>query len=162
MNYTFEIKKDLQVPSLKNSKAFVTYPKEHFVLGYRIESFPRQEYMNVHIEILDKVKLSVVDVLNSFTVTEQGFATGIISNQTEIDNWIASATLLNEQLNNSQDEAEIETLTAQIQELGAKPNPIELYVNKYSEVIEYFDNKGKLTSDGLIWASNLSFLKDYL
>jgi len=164
-DYTFPIKKDLSVPLIKNNKAFITYPAEHFALTYTIQPFPRQEYLNVHIEIVDRVTGIVVDTLNSFTITEQGFPTGIITNQSEIDSVRATHEQLSPLLSEaiaSENQEEMDRLISEIAALPTVPTPIELYVNKYSEVSEYFDNKGRLTSEGFIWASNLSFLKDYL
>lgn len=38
------------------------------------------------------------------------------------------------------------------------PPPQYLYINKYSDVIDYFDKDGSITSEGIEWAKKISFL----
>ena len=144
--------------------------------------------MVVTLTIVDKETGNQVYTIASYTITENGFPTGVILNQAAIDAWVSSygsissakkaleATLVEKQGEEYQYLAdkldvpaeltlEIESLTEQVAEaegqlvaLGERPEPIELHINKYSDVLQYFDNKGAITADGITWAKTIPFM----
>lgn len=187
-NYTFELKRPLIIPSNTVQNALMVFRPSHFALSYSMMPNPKEGYMVVTLTIVDKASGNEVFQIFSYTITEQGFATGVILNQAAIDAWVASfgsindaknaleATLVDKQSEEYQYLAdkldvpaeltlEIESLTeqvaeavAQLEELGDKPEPVELHINKYSDVLQYFDNKGAITADGVLWAKQIPFM----
>ena len=187
-NYTFELKRPLIIPSNTVANALLIFPTAKFGLSYSMMPNPKEAYMVVTLTIADKETGNDVFQIASYTITEQGFATGIIVNQAAIDAWIGSfesintaktaleLTLVEKQGLEYQYLAdkldvpaeltlEIESLkeqvaeaTQEIEALGEKPEPIELRINKYSDVLQYFDNKGAITPEGILWAKQIPFM----
>jgi hypothetical protein len=155
----FNLKQDLIIPF--KGESYITFPKDHFALSYRMQPNYKQSYLNVTVDIVD-LQDNFVSVFKEFTVTEEGFATGVITNIEDIHAWdIDRAALLNS-LESTIDEEEQSLIYQQITQLGNRPQEQELFINKYSEVIEYFNNKGELTEQGIIWAKNLPQFKDII
>lgn len=38
-----------------------------------------------------------------------------------------------------------------------RPAPVELFINKYDDLIGYFNNDGSITDDGIVWARTVPF-----
>ena len=194
--YVFDLKKAIIIPSPNIRKAFLIFPKDTCSLSYEILPKPKDSSMTVILTIVDKETNAVLLQLSQYHVTEAGFASGIFSNQAERDQWKSqydplAAQLIDKQQtlyalevesitlsNNNQaipqallDEissldGEISILESNIAGLGACPVGEELYINKYSDIIGYFDNKGAISEEGIAWAKTIRFmgatLGDYL
>lgn len=156
---TFELKTDLVLPFGKHS--FITFPKEYYILTYSIDPNYESKYLNVKVNIVDKESQEIEKVFYKFTIIEQGFPTGIVSNIEDIHAWDINNAALRTELETASEERSAEILN-ELSILGYKPDPIELYVNKYSQVIDYFNNKGELTEAGIVWAKNLPHFKDII
>jgi len=158
----FNLKQDLIIPF--KGESYITFPKDHFALSYRMQPNYKQSYLNVTVDIVD-LQDNFVSVFKEFAVTEEGFATGIITNLEDVHAWdidmVALENAMATALDNGNEE-EQSTITVQIEQLGYRPQEQELFINKYSEVIEYFNNKGELTEQGIIWAKNLPQFKDII
>lgn len=187
-NYTFNIKRSILIPFSGVVNALLVFRPEHFALSYTMQPNPKEEYMVVSLNIVDKSTGNEVYKLASFTITERGFPTGVILNAAVIEKWLNDNAALNltkktkemALVDKQGDEyaliaaqkqvpaeltaeiaalqEEVNQLTASIEALGPQPEPNELYFNKYSDVVGYFDNRGAITSEGIAWARNIPFL----
>lgn len=187
-SYTFALKRPLILPSSSISKALLFFRADVFGLSYSMMPNPKEAYMVVTLTVVNIQTGETALELASYTITEKGFSTGVITNAAEIAAWVSSATtieggvaLKSGQLYLKQGEeyaliaaaqevpkeltdeiaaltGEIATLQAQLVALGEKPEPVELFINKYSDVLQYFDNKGAITEEGIAWARNIPFL----
>lgn len=187
-NYTFALKRPLIIPSNTVAKALMVFRPQDFALSYTMMPNPKEGYMVVTLTIVDKINGNDVYQLASYTITLQGFGTGVITNQAAIDAWVASHTSITaaktaleisllekqgeeyEYLNNKEEVPveltnainalmeDVQEAEAQLVELGEKPEPEELFINKYEDVLPYFDNKGAITPEGITWAKTIPFL----
>lgn len=185
--YIFELKRPIIVPAPINN-AFLIFPKNKCSLSYEILPKPKVSTMTIILTIVDNDNNNILMQLAEFNITEQGFSSGIFSNQTTIDDWNTSYTPLATALLEKQTtfyalqtealqlsatkqpipqelldqmtvlDGEINEITANITNLGPKPIGQEIFINKYSDVIQYFDNKGAITEAGIEWAKNIPFL----
>jgi len=97
------------------------------------------------------------DVLEDKTTPE---ATALLQQITEKNTEIAivedSIVYKNNEITNKQNE--INSLV--------RPQPVYEYVNKYSDVLQYFNNDGSLTEDGIVWAKTIKLfgkpISDYI
>lgn len=121
-----------------------------------------------------------VATLFNVTITKKGFATGVILNKEAIDKYNESYNLVRAEISDlesqivvlssiedKQDDVinELVGLNAafdnkwqELMALGTLPQPIELFVNKYETVINYFEKDGSITDEGIVWAKQLPFL----
>lgn len=187
-NYTFNIKRSILIPFSGVVNAILVFRPEHFALSYTMQPNPKEEYMVVSLNIVDKTSGNEVYKLASFTITERGFPTGVILNAAAIEKWLNDNATLGltkkakemELIEKEGEEyaliadkqdvpaeltaaiealrLEVTALTADIEALGPQPEPNELYFNKYSDVVGYFDNRGAITAEGIAWARNIPFL----
>lgn len=196
MNYIFPLKKNITIPSPTVPNAYLVFPFTTCALTYSILPKPQQSTMSVELIIADKVSGKHLFTLTQFAITEAGFPTGVVLNQADIDAYNTAKTTLateilslNEQLMAKDLEAQVfisqslpvpEELTLEIENLqtqlvtknaelvalGSAPAPITEVRNKYSDVIQYFDNTGSITTEGIVWAKTIPFggatLGDYL
>lgn len=196
MDYLFLLKKNITIPSPNVANAYLVFPFTTCVLTYNISPKPQESTMRVELIIADKVTGKHLFTLAQFAITEAGFPTGILLNQTEVSTYntakdllMSEMNILNESLMTKDVEAqgylsqslpipailqtEIDTIQAQIVAksaeivaLGTAPTLIPEVRNKYSEVIQYFDNTGSITPAGVIWSKTIPFrgatLGDYL
>ena len=97
------------------------------------------------------------DALEDKTTPE---ATALLQQITEKNTEIAivedSIVYKNNEITNKQNE--INSLV--------RPQPVYEYVNKYSDVLQYFNNDGSLTEDGIVWAKTIKLfgkpISDYI
>jgi hypothetical protein len=186
--YTFALKLPLQIPSPTIPGAILFFPKEKFGLSYSIIPNPKASEMHVTLDVVELANPKNTFKVAAFSITENGFSTGVILNQVEVDAWHASATDLNGQLSlkyaelvdyQAQEQAlieaglpvsnqlaqnirkaqeDVDALIADITALGPEPIPDELFINKYADVIQYFDNTGAITPEGVLWAKSIPFM----
>lgn len=169
------------------NKGLLVFPPAQFGLTYKVLPDPANKTIRVTLFVIDLQDLTWLFEVKSFTITEMGFPTGVIKNAEDIAQWIkdhgdltASIDTLNaalveltlqEQQHIAAGEEVPETLAAAIAVasdkltstledlnlLGPAPTPDELYINSYDQVIDYFDNRGAITQEGIAWAKNISF-----
>jgi len=194
-DFIFEIKRPLIIPvSEYSNEGVIVYNVREFGLGYSIMPNPREKIMTISLLVFRLADEVVIRSLATFNITEQGFKTGVVLNQAEIDAVLLRRKKLNEKLQESQtnllllkaeeaslasqelDTSEIAKLIviteAAIEELTQElyneilPQEEYLYINKYSDIIEYFDKDGSITPEGIEWAKTVPFrggtLNDYL
>lgn len=186
--YVFDLKRPIIIPSPNIRRAFLIFPKDTCSLSYEILPKPKDSSMTVILTIVDKETSSVLLQLSQYNITETGFPSGIYENQAQRDQWQSQYDPLALQLaqkqqtyyglqtevitltNTNQEvpqalldeitvlEGEMATLESSITALGEIPSGQEIYINKYSEIIGYFDNKGAITAEGIAWAKTINFL----
>lgn len=177
-NRKFTLKADL-VRKDSNSNAFLTMSKEAFVLTYSILDNPLDKILQVKIfaeDLENQHKIPLAD----FAVTSAGFPK--ITSSEAFDAWavenrllqeelVAKSRLVQEFLQENQppitDEklrkefddlrADAEEVATKIRELGVQPQVEYQYINKYEDVITYFD-AGVLTEQGLEWSKTIPLL----
>ena len=187
-NYTFKLKRPMVLPSPQISGALLLFMPDRFSLSYEMIPRPKEETMVVNLNIVEAATGNNALQINSFTITEQGFPTGQILNEAEIAAWVLADTetraeiaevttnLLEKQgeeyaLIQAKEEvpkelteaivalsAQLGELQAELVSIGEKPLPVLEYFNRYSEVLQYFDNKGAITPEGIAWARQIPFL----
>lgn len=194
--YVFNLKKPIIIPSPNVRNAYLIFPKDTCSISYEILPKPKDSCMTVNLTIVDKLTHAVLLQLSQYNVTEEGFPSGQFVNQAQRDQWKSQYDPLARQLvekqqiqyalqtdvialtNNNQEipqslldeinvlDGEIALLESNIEVLGQCPVGEELFINKYSEIIGYFDNKGAITEEGITWAKTIKFLDgtlgDYL
>lgn len=175
------------VPSPNVKNAFLVFPYQTCSLSYDVVPLPKEDAMSVTLSLVDKVSGVTIFPLGNYKITEQGFPTGVVLNQAEIDAYNSSLAPLTAEYNSLQTtifakqsdiaiaaaqgtdtkdlEAELVLLledlnavSSAIAALGEVPEKQFEYRNKYSEVIQYFDNSGTITQDGIMWAKTIPFL----
>lgn len=187
MKNTFQLKRPIIVPSPSVKNAFLIFPYQTCALSYDVVPLPKEDAMSVTLSLVDKVNGTNIFPLGNYKITEQGFPTGVVLNQTEIDNYKKALAPLLVEYNSIQVlvfskqsdiaiaiaqklptetlEAELSLLlenlnnvSVQISDLGEEPEKQYEYRNKYSEIIQYFDNSGTITQEGIAWAKTIPFL----
>ena len=186
--FFFELKRPITLPSSTIAGAYIVFPTATCVLSYETVPNPKQSAMEVTLTINNKTTKRKLFEVAKFNVTKEGFPTGVILNQEEIDTWNTQYDSLNTELTilvgeladlQSQKDAleiagekvlqtlldDINTkaiaIKAKEQEITAlypRPEVNEVYYNKYDDVIQYFDNKGAVTTDGVTWAKAILLL----
>lgn len=187
-NYTFKLKRPMVLPSPQISGALLLFMPDRFSLSYEMIPRPKEETMVVNLNIVESTNGNMALQISSFTITEQGFPTGQILNEAEIAAWVladsttrgeiaaTTAELLEKQgeeyaLIQAKEEVPKELseailalsttlgeLQAELVSIGEKPEPVLGYFNRYSDVLQYFDNKGAITAAGILWARQIPFL----
>lgn len=193
--FIFDIKRPIVLPvNLGSNEGVIVYNIRDFGFGYTVMPNPREKVLTISLLVMRKSDQAIVRTLSTFNVTEQGFPSGVILNQPEIDAAIAMKGLLLIEIPElqaliqnllAQEAAAIEAETdpTQIQEQLAEaqatlatkmqelvniviPEPNVLFVNKYSDIIDYFEKDGSITAEGIQWARTVPFLggtlDDYL
>jgi hypothetical protein len=175
--------------------AYLKFSKDVFGLTYSIKPNPREKTMTVNVSAVDLATQRIVWDVYTWLITEQGFPTDVVINQDEINQYevtlqqlTAELAILTEELNALQaeydaledkttEEAEallvlINNKTVEVNnkqnEINSlvRPVPVYEYVNKYSDVLQYFNNDGSLTEDGIVWAKTIKLfgkpISDYI
>lgn len=140
--YIFTLKNPIIIPTdEKANRGLLYFKAKDFGLTYSVIPNPGESSINVKIHLVDLKDGYQVATLFNVTITKKGFATGVILNKEAIDKYNESYNLVR---------AEISDLESQ--------KPIELFVNKYETVINYFEKDGSITDEGIVWAKQLPFL----
>jgi len=193
--FIFEIKRPIVIPvSDYANEGMIVYNTRDFALGYSILPNPREKVMTINLLIFRLSDEVVTRTIASFSITEQGFKTDVALNQLEIDAVVLRRFKINEKISEFQgllfallaEEASlaeqnldtsdvskqititrdaINELTLQLND-EIVPQAEYLYINKYSDIIDYFDKDGSITLKGIEWAKTVPFrggtLNDYL
>lgn len=190
--YIFPLVRPLAIPSRNVPGALLVFLPTKHGLTYKVSPFPRDQRLHVTLEVVTLENNVVVYPLSEFDITETGFPSGVALNQDAIDSYLAEyaplvaasdakyaemganedaqvAELANTgQVSQKLIDAytvllgEFQELQDQIGALGQQPVPVYEYINKYSEVKDYFDNTMTITPEGLVWAKTIPFLGNTL
>lgn len=188
MDYTFNLKRNIILPSPTVRNALLVFPSWLCALSYKVIPYPREKRLEVFLIVVDKVDNSVLFDLAHFVITEAGFGTGVFANQADLDTWdtaaaplLALSKNLNELLMSKDFEiqqivhsggspsqalldevstivSDLAHIAADLEHLGPRPESQEVVINRYSDVIGYFDNTMSITADGILWAKQIPFL----
>ena len=181
-NITFKLLRSLVIPAFgRPNKGKIVFSADEFGLSYEVSPFPADKLIKVNIfvtELSSGWKLS----LKELSITEAGFPSGVILNQSEIDSYNSNYSRLTELSAKLSEEAAIEAVEVKIGEPTPKmdqlieankelaslvqPTPNELYINKYDEMIQYFNADGTLTDAGIEISKEIGFfggkIRDYI
>lgn len=179
VQYTYELRKDLTIPATGNpNKGYLYFPKSLFGLSYEVRTQPRKRQLSVLLGVAELSTGEIFWPLTIFEITEAGFPTNEYENQAEYDEYIATKTKLEDETNMLASELDVITIAqeaiedqtsqeysdlevsreAKRAELDAKILALSelpivdrrtLYINKYSDVIDYFKGDGTLTDEGI-------------
>jgi len=190
-NTIFPLTTNLIVPATGNpNKGFLLFPAGIFGLSYDIAPKPRISRLDVVLSVVEISTQETVWPLGVYEITEQGFSR--VTNKEEIeeasvllDTAKAELLVLQEAFSvadtafqadpNDQELLDGYTVaydaaTAKQDEVNAleaaMPEPMVEYVNKYSDVVGFFNGDGTLTDEGVLWAKTIPFgtgvLGDYI
>lgn len=154
---------------------------------YKVSPDPVSKSLNVSLFLTSEKNPDWLFKLAAFDITEAGFPTGVLLNQQEVDDYANNVSQINADiaankislsakyaeraafiaenedipLELSQEIFDLEKaallLADQRNNVGDAPTPEPEIVNKYSEVINYFDRDGSITADGIEWAKGIRF-----
>lgn len=194
-SFIFRIKRPIVLPvNQYANEGSLVYNTRDFGFGYSIIPNPREKVMTISLLVFRIADEVVIRTLATFNVTEQGFITSVVLNQADIDKAVSNRADINAHILESSERlmalraeeaalaeagestveisATIEALMTQISKYLDDLNAITipqaeyLYVNKYSDIINYFDKDGSITEAGIEWAKTVPFLgatlNDYL
>ena len=185
--YIFNLKRALVLPvSEWDNQGMLVYNSRDFALGYSTIPNPKEKQLTVNLLIYRLSDERTIRNLSTFVITEQGFPTGRVLNQAEIDKAIADksklelnittlealiTTLYAEEASLLADGQDASTISNQISEsigtlTGLRLNLLQIviptpdleYYNKYSDIIDYFNKDGSITKLGIEWAKTVPFL----
>lgn len=194
-NFIFKIKRSIVIPvnDFVND-GIIVYNTRNFGLGYSVIPNPREKVMTISLLVFRLVDEVVVRTLATFNVTEEGFKTDVVLNQDEINAitlrrnklietiakttselnilYVQEAAMAGDGLDVTEISKQIQQKESAVRELNLQlneeilPQPIYLYINKYSDIINYFEKDGSITTDGIEWAKTVPFkggtLNDYI
>jgi len=185
--FIFKLKRALVLPvSEWDNQGMLVYNSRDFVLGYSTVPNPKEKQLTVNLLIYRLSDERTIRNLATFVITEQGFPTGRVLNQAEIDAAVTSRADLEQEtleinavvadlyleeaaLNaEGQDTTTISTqITALVKRLAeiiielnaiVVPTPELEYYNRYSDIIDYFNKDGSITELGIEWARTVPFM----
>lgn len=185
--FTYILKNDLILPAIGYPSAgYLLFPKNEFGLTYEVYPKPKQKTMIVKLGVGRLSTGDMVWELTNYDITEKGFITSQISNQSEIDiynetkkNLESNIISLNNNIITKQIEIqsytnqnleipqilkdELQSMISSLNTLNTElnsliePEPIPIYINKYDDVIGYFKGDGSLTEEGVQWAKTVYY-----
>jgi len=185
--FIFKLKRALVLPvSEWDNQGMLVYNSRDFALGYSTVPNPKEKQLTVNLLIYRLSDERTIRNLATFVITEQGFPTGRVLNQAEIDAAVTSRADLEQEtleinavvadlyleeaaLNaEGQDTTTISTqITALVKRLAeirielnaiVVPTPELEYYNRYSDIIDYFNKDGSITELGIEWARTVPFM----
>ena len=181
-NTTFPLTKNLIVPATGNpNKGYLLFPAGEFALSYDVRPQPKKSKLDITLTVEEVSTGETAWVLGIYEITETGFPR--ITNQSEYDAYIQDVTNLNALMiplvqerasllptlaDHPENQLQIDSLTATIEDYQMQINNLAAvtlqteYVNKYSDVIQYFNGDGTLTEEGVQWAKQVTFLGEPL
>jgi len=190
-NTIFPLTTNLIVPATGNpNKGFLLFPSGIFGLSYDIAPKPRISRLDIVLSVVETSTKETVWPLGVYEITEQGFE--LVLNKEEIkeasvllDTAKAELLVLQETFaladaafQEDQNDSELleaytvayDAATSKQDEVNgleaAMPEPVVEYVNKYSQIVGFFNGDGTLTDAGVVWAKTIPFgesvLGDYI
>jgi len=181
-NATFPLTKNLVIPATGNpSKGYLLFPAGEFALSYDVRPQSRKNKLEIILTVEEISTGETAWILGIYEITEIGFPKVI--NQSEYDKYtqdVASltasmiplvqqrATLLSTLAEYPENQSQIDSLTTTIEDYQTQINNLAEvvlqveYVNKYSDIIQYFNGDGTLTPEGIEWAKQVIFLGEPL
>jgi hypothetical protein len=193
--FIFRLKRPIVIPiSQYDQQGVIVYNSRDFAFGYSVVPNPKEKQLNVSLLVYRVSDETLIRTLTTFNITEQGFPTGVVLNALEIKAqqeaiekyqdtintlegtlsilYLQEAALASAGESTVEVAAQILDLYTQKQEAATKlskvviPEPELEYINRYSDVIDYFDKDGSITVAGIEWAKSVPFLgltlNDYL
>lgn len=164
----------------------LVYNPRDFALGYSTVPNPKEKQLTVNLLIYRLSDERTIRNLATFVITEQGFPTGRVLNQAEIDaaatsradleqetleiNAVVADLYLEEAALNAEGQdtttisAQITALVKRLAEIRVElnalivPTPELEYYNRYSDIIDYFNKDGSITELGIEWARTVPFM----
>lgn len=192
MAFLFNLKRSIILP--QDDGSYLVYPKSAFSFAYAVVPDPKRRVLRISLLLANKGSEEITRTIAEFDVTDEGFHTGVITNQAEIDAWqldfdslmedFAKATndlvakkqqeleLLAELPTNPDLQRDLDEVVAALVTLKEtmetakaavdlkrteRPAPVELFINKYDDLIGYFNNDGSITDAGIVWARTVPF-----
>lgn len=185
--FIFKLKRAIAFPvSLYDNQGIIVYNERDFALGYSTVPNPKEKMITINLLMYRLSDEVVTRVLNTFVITEQGFPSGGILNSEDIAianakaaKFVETIAALQESvLALSIEEAALAASGQDTTEIGAAilelnhqldtarigqqtlviPQPELEYVNKYSDIINYFNKDGSITEAGIVWARTVPFM----
>jgi hypothetical protein len=171
-NLLFPLTKNLIIPATGNpNKGYLLFPAGQFGLTYTTLPNPKKSQMTISLGVEDLTTNELVWILGTYNITEVGFP--VPTNEAEYEAYLAEVqtakdraamaaanySSLEEQLvSNPELQEEYENAAIEYQAATDALNSIpevtlkQEYINKYSEIIPYFNGDGTLTNEGIEWA----------
>lgn len=168
-NTTFPLTKNLIVPATGNpNKGYLLFPAGEFALSYDVRPQPKKNKLDITLTVEEISTGETAWILGLYEITETGFPK--VTNQSEYDSYtqdVASltssmiplvqqrATLLSTLAEHPENQSQIDSLTTTIEDYQTQINNLAEvvlqveYVNKYSDIIQYFNGDGTLTLEGV-------------
>lgn len=85
--FIYKLKRALALPVSKTQKrGYVVYNSRDFGIGYNSVPNPRDKVLQVSLAIFDIESNEMVQSIDNYIITEAGFPTNVVINQTDIDN----------------------------------------------------------------------------
>jgi len=185
--FIFKLKRPIVFPiSQSDNQGVVVYNSRDFAFGYSIIPNPKEKQLTVTLLIYRVADEVVIRSIATFNITEQGFPTGVLLNQADIDAALASKVKLQDSIDKAA--LTLQALYAQEAALAEQgedtsvvsativatsnqllqdrlklstlvvPTPELEYANRYSDIIDYFNKDGSITEAGIEWAKSVPFL----
>lgn len=181
-NTTFALTKNLIVPATGNpSKGYLLFPAGQFGLSYNTIPKPKLSQISITLTVVDLATQEDVWILGIYNITEDGFP--YITNQAAHNAYLQTKADLEQLAITKQNTANalyeqaqedpnlMETYTIALADLESTQSelanlPVVVleyeYINKYSDIIDYFNGDGTLTEEGIAWAKQVAFLGEPL
>ena len=185
--FIFKLKRALVLPvSEWDNQGMLVYNPRDFALGYSTVPNPKEKQLTVNLLIYRLSDERTIRNLATFVITEQGFPTGRVLNQAEIDaaatsradleqetleiNAVVADLYLEEAALNAEGQdttaisKQITDLIKRLAEIRVElnalivPTPELEYYNRYSDIIDYFNKDGSITELGIEWARTVPFM----
>lgn len=185
--FIFRLKRPIVFPiSQSGNQGVVVYNSRDFAFGYSIIPNPKEKQLTVTLLIYRVADEVVIRSIATFNITEQGFPTGVLLNQADIDAALASKVKLQDSIDKAA--LTLQALYAQEAALAEQgedtsvvsativatsnqllqdrlklstlivPTPELEYANRHSDIIDYFNKDGSITEAGIEWAKSVPFL----
>jgi hypothetical protein len=192
MAFLFALKRSIILPQEDGS--YLVYPKSTFSFAYSVVPNPKARSLRISLLLANSTTEEIKRTIAEFEVTDAGFPTDVIVNQTEIDTWQESfdaqsetystaaqayalkkqneLALLAELPTNPNVQQDLDLIVAELVILFenmenekkslddirvARPVAQLLFINKYDDLIGYFNNDGSITDAGIVWARTVPF-----